>query len=368
MSHNTNHKILAIDTSCDETSCAVTEKTTILSNIVWSQASLHAKFGGVLPSLAQREHERRIDFVVDKALRNALCQMADIDAIAVTLGPGLAIALGVGINKAKELAIKYRKPLIGVNHIEGHILCALAQPKNNKSYTTKENLNKTFPALGLVASGGNTILVLIKNIGKYEVLAKTEDDALGESLDKAARMLGLGYPGGAILEKFAHLSVPSNQGSKNPYSLPVPIIGQEERRIFTYSGLKTAMWRLVEKEKQKSGGILTKYQIINLAAIYQDVAFKHLIRVVTHIIYHSPFNIHGLFIGGGVAANTEFRKRVRKMCKEFEIVLLSPYSKKLYGDNAAMIGVAAYFKYLNNNFTEPKKIDRLPNLMIDQKI
>jgi N6-L-threonylcarbamoyladenine synthase len=122
MSQNSKYKILAIDTSCDETSAAVTGGTKILSNIIWSQASLHAKFGGVLPSLAQREHEKRIDFVVDKAIKNAQCQMTDIDAVAVTLGPGLAIALGVGINKAKELATKYHKPLIGVNHLEGHVL------------------------------------------------------------------------------------------------------------------------------------------------------------------------------------------------------------------------------------------------------
>jgi N6-L-threonylcarbamoyladenine synthase len=369
MSQNSKYKILAIDTSCDETSAAVTEGTKILSNIIWSLASLHAKFGGVLPSLAQREHEKRIDFVVDRAIKNARCKMTDIDAVAVTLGPGLAIALGVGINRTKEMAIKYHKPLIGINHLEGHVLSALARPKNDKSQISKDKLNKRFPAVGLVVSGGNTVLVLIKNIGKYEILAKTEDDALGESLDKAARMLGLGYPGGAILEIFARLcSVSAKQGPENPYALPVPIIGQEERRIFTYSGLKTAMWRLVEREKQKSGGILTKDQIINLAAIYQDVAFKHLIRVITYIIRHSSFNVHGLFIGGGVAANTELRKRIRKMCKEFKIPLLSPYSKKLYGDNGAMIGVAAYFKYLNKEFIDLEKIDRLPNLKIDQKI
>ena len=192
-------KILAIDTSCDETAAAVTQDTKILSNVIWSQASAHAKFGGVMPSLAQRMHEERIDWVIQKALGKNYKDLKGIDAIAVTVGPGLSIALGVGIDRAKKLAIKYDKKLIAVNHLEGHILSSLV----NKSSSIK------FPALGLVVSGGNTILVKINKISSYETLAQTTDDALGEALDKGARMLGLGYPGGAILEKFA-------RGGKTP--------------------------------------------------------------------------------------------------------------------------------------------------------
>jgi len=331
-------KILAIDTSCDETAAAVTENTKVLSNVVWSQASAHAKFGGVMPSLAQRMHEERIDWVVKKALgkRNLA---KDINAIAVTTGPGLSIALGVGINKARHLAIKYKKPLIAVNHIEAHFLSPLANSKTEIK----------FQVYGLCVSGGNTIFVKINKIGSYEILAQTVDDALGEALDKAARMLWLGYPGGAILEKFTKF------GNSKAYSLPIPIVGQEKRKIFTYSGLKSAFYRLVEKEKP-----LTKEKIYNLAASFQNTAFTHLIRVIRYVLanYKLPTTNYFL-VGGGVAVNVELQKRLRKLGKEFGIKLLVPYSKKLCGDNAAMIGVAAF---LNPKYIPPSKIDRNPNL------
>jgi N6-L-threonylcarbamoyladenine synthase len=338
-------KILSIDTSCDETAAAVTEGTKILSNVIWSQASLHAKFGGVMPSLAQREHEEHMGFVVDKAIKNSKLKINNLDAIAVTVGPGLSIALGVGINKAKELAKKYNKKLIAVNHLEGHLLSSLTFTKN--SQFTINNLQ--FPALGLVVSGGNTQLILIKKIGEYKILAETQDDALGEALDKSARMLGLGYPGGAILEKMAVL------GDSKKYKLPIPIVGHEDRKIFTYSGLKTAMNRLIESEKP-----LTKEKIYNLAACFQDVAFTHLIRVSLFVIKNCELKIENLLVGGGVSANVELRKRLRQMCKKSGLQISFPPSKKLYGDNAAMIGIAAYFKARRGEFIEVDKIDRNP--------
>ena len=334
--------ILSIDTSCDETAAAVTSDTKILSNTVWSQASLHAKFGGVMPSLAQRMHEERIGWVIDKALKSSKTEIQDLDAIAVTVGPGLSIALGVGINKAKELAKKYNKKLIAVNHLEGHILSSLA---NNK-YSANEI---KYPALGLVISGGNTLLIKINKIGEYKIFAQTTDDALGEALDKSARMLGLGYPGGAILEKLAR------GGDKNAYTLPIPISGQEDRKIFTYSGLKTAMGRLVESEKP-----LTKEKIYNLAASFQDTSFTHLTRVISYVIRNSEYKFKYLFVGGGVCANIELRKRLRKLGKQFDIKILFPYSKKLTGDNAAMIGIAAYFKAQREEFAKIYNIDRNP--------
>ncbi|HET7099492.1 MAG TPA: tRNA (adenosine(37)-N6)-threonylcarbamoyltransferase complex transferase subunit TsaD [Patescibacteria group bacterium] len=331
-------KILSIDTSCDETSAAVTYDTKILSNAIWSQASAHAKFGGVMPSLAQRMHEERIDFVIKKALGKFTIEK-DIDAIAVTIGPGLSIALGVGIDKANELSTKYNKKLIAVNHLEGHILSTLS----NKSLDIK------FPALGLVLSGKNTQIIQIDKIGKYKILAETQDDALGEALDKAARMLGLGYPGGAIFEKMAKL------GDPKKYSLPVPLAGQEKRMIFSYSGLKTAMMKLVKSEEP-----LTKQKIYDLAASFQNVAFQHITRVLRFIISNLEFGFSDLLVGGGVAANVEVRKRLRKIGREFNIDVHFPYSKKLYGDNAAMIGIAANFKYQRGEFTKPDKIDRDP--------
>lgn len=337
-------KILSIDTSCDETSAAVTEELKILSNVVWSQASAHAKFGGVMPSLARRMHEERIDFVIEKALKQAKESFQTIDSVAVTVGPGLSIALGVGIKAAKEIAQKYNKRLIAVNHLEGHLLSSFANYKF-------EILNSKFPMLGLVISGGNTVFAKINKIGSYEILAQTTDDALGEALDKAARMLGLGYPGGATLEKMAKL------GDPKKYKLPVPIAGQEKRMIFTYSGIKTSFSRLVESEKP-----LTKEKIQDLAASFQNVAFKHIERVLQYyLIHNSPPKIQYLLVGGGVSANLEIRKRLRNLSKEYSIEALFPKLKKLYGDNAAMVGIAAY---LNQNFIEPEEIDRVSNLKL----
>jgi len=357
-------KILAIDTACDETSAAVTENTTILSNIIWSQASLHAKWGGILPSLAQREHLKRIDWVVKKALDTSHQSLtSDIDAIAVTVGPCLAIAGEVGIAKAKELAKKYDKPLVAVNHIEGHVLSPLAQPRteNPKFEIRNSKLTIRFPALGLVISGGHTDLILIKEIGQYKLLAQTRDDALGEALDKAARMLGLGYPGGAILEKMAQ------HGNPNSYPLPIPMSGREKEGYFSYSGLKTAMWKIVEAEKKKGKELLTKKQIENLAASFQNTAFEHLTRVISSIIHNSSFVIHDLLVGGGVSNNIEIRKRLRKMAKQFGIKVCLPYTKKLCSDNAAMIDVAAYFKSKEGKFVKNiAKVERLPRSKIGE--
>jgi len=345
-------KILAIDTSCDETATAVTEGTKILSNIIWSQASLHANFGGVMPSLAQRMHRERINFVIRKALITSHQSLVtDIDAVAVTVGPGLAIALGVGIEKAKEIAKKYKKKIIPVNHVEAHLLSSFASP------ITNHQLPLTFPAFGLVVSGGNTQLIYIEKIGKYKVLAQTVDDALGEALDKGARLLGLGYPGGAILEKFAH-SATSGQAR---YNLPIPLADDKIKNRFSYSGLKTAMYRLIEKEKP-----LTKEKICNLAASFQDVAFNHIINVLKYQIETNPYPLvpSALLLGGGVANNNLLRSKLRKLLKPYGITLHVPYSKKLCGDNAAMIGVSAYLKTQRGNLMNTDQIDRSPNLKI----
>jgi N6-L-threonylcarbamoyladenine synthase len=357
-----NMKILAIDTSCDETSAAVTQGTKIFSNIIWSQASLHAKFGGVYPTLAQREHKERIDWVINKAITYSQSPISQIDAIAVTTGPGLAIALGIGIDKARELSENYKKPLIPVNHVEGHFLSPLAQSKKNQSSMTNNQIAKMFPALGIVVSGGTTQVILAEKLGKYNIMASTIDDALGEALDKGARLLGLGYPGGAILEKFA------KNGKTDAYPLPIPMLGREDLNKLSYSGLKTALVRLVEKTKKEKGS-LDRDNIRNLAASYQNTAFTHLIRILTSVIQRSPITIHYLFVGGGVGANVELRKKIRNMCHNLQITPLFPYSKKLYTDNAAMIGVSAYFNYQQNKFLKPNqlgKIDRKPRAKITE--
>lgn len=352
-------KILAIDTSCDETAAAVVEDTTILSNIIWSQASAHAKFGGVMPSLAQRMHEERIDFVINKAIVNCKLKIENCDCIAVTIGPGLSIALGVGINKAKELAKKYKKPLIPINHLEGHVLSPFAISNSQLSISNKFTiLNLQLPALGLVISGGNTVLVKMNKIGEYETLAATVDDALGEALDKAARMLGLGYPGGAILEKFAKL------GDPKKYKLTIPLLGQEDRQIFSYSGLKTAMMRLARSLEP-----LNKQKIYDLATCFQDIAFEHLIRICRYTLQHKAYGLEHLLVGGGVAANVEVRKRLRKLGKDTGVNVHFPINRKLYGDNAAMIGLAANIKFKINNlqlsdYMDTTTVDRNPNLKL----
>jgi len=363
--------ILSTDTSCDETSVAVTRGNIIISNVLWSQASMHSEYGGVFPSLAKRAHEEHIDWVIAKAIKKAFPSSQStishllttkIDAIAVTVGPGLAIALEVGINKAKELAQTYNKPLVPVNHVEGHLLSVLAKPNTPKSahhtpLTTHHTL--LFPAFSLVASGKHTDLILVKGIGEYEIIAHTIDDALGEALDKAARMLGLGYPGGAILEKFA------KKGDTKKYALPTPLAGQKERMEFSYSGLKTAFYRLTEKVKK--GKALSKKQIYDLAAVFQDTAFRHVENVVVEALNKYP-DTKSFFFGGGVSANTKLRKRLRKICRKKDVELLVPYSKTLCTDNAGMIGVVAGYKLKKGEFLSPKnvnKIDREPRAKIN---
>ena len=346
-------KILSIDTSCDETSAAVTDGTRVLSNVLWSQASLHSAWGGVYPSLAKRAHQERIDWVIARAIKKAATNIANVSAVAVTVGPGLAIALEVGIKKAVEIAQQDNKPLIAINHLEGHLLSPLAQPKNPQN--PNSTIDRYFPAISLLASGKHTDIILAKKIGDYKVIANSVDDALGEALDKAARMLGLGYPGGPLLEKFA------KSGNANYYPLPVPMKGRESRLEFSYSGLKTAMFKLVESQKP-----LTKTKIQNLAASFQDKAFQHVENIVGQVLNIHPTN--NFFLGGGVSANIELRKRLRKICKTRQIAFSLPYSKKLCTDNAAMIGLAAYFKY-KRGYTSPKKlsvIDRIPRARIDE--
>lgn len=348
-------KLLAIDTSCDETAAAITHNTEIVSNIVWSQATLHSSFGGVMPSLAQRQHEERIDWVIDRALKKAHISIDNLDAIAVTIGNGLGIALGVGINKAKELAIKHNKPLIPISHTESHLLSPFCTP-NTKNGTNKKTMEIKFPAYGLVLSGGTTVLCLINDIGDYEILAESEDDKIGEALDKGARLLGLGYPGGAILEKIAR------SGDPKKHKLPLPLYADTIKNRFSYSGLKTAFVRKFESIEDP-----TKQDIADLAASFQSVAFDHITKVFEYQIKSLNLPVQDLLFGGGVANNIEIKKRLRKLCKKYNIKLHVPYTKKLNGDNAGMIGVCAYLKNKDNDlnqYFDHESVDRNPRLKL----
>lgn len=339
--------ILAIDTSCDETSAAVTDGRRVLSNVISSQIDIHKKYGGVYPALAKRAHQERIDFVVKEALRRGLKPTESIEAVAVTQGPGLAIALEVGIKKAKEVAKENSLPLIAINHLEGHIYSCLAQNREGKPEREIK-----FPVLCLIVSGGHTEIVLMKDHGVYNVIGATLDDACGEALDKAAKILKLGYPGGPVIETLAF------RGNPHKYLLHPPL-REKSNLNFSYSGLKTQLLYSVQKMSEDELG----KNLHNLAASFQEACFEQIIRKVTRAIkIHQPKTI---VCGGGVIANKYLRKLMRRVAKENNLPVLFPPYKNLTGDNAAMIGVAAYYKFQRKEFVKDiNSLDREPRLSL----
>lgn len=339
--------ILAIDTSCDETSVAITNGLKVITNVLFSQSKLHSAYGGVYPSLAKREHLTKIKPAIKLALKRANLTFKQIQAIAITFGPGLAPALQVGINVAKDISQKYNLPLIPVDHIEGHIYSTLASNKEGKPQR-----QFIFPLLAFIISGGHTQLVLMKDHISYQIIGQTLDDAAGEALDKAARVLGLGYPGGPIIEKLA------KNGQSDKYSLPIPMI-KHQSLDFSYSGLKTAFKRLVYSltESQKL------QEIPNLTASFQQAVFTSLlIKLKKAISLYQPKLV---VIGGGVSDNRQLRQQIRKLVKN-QIPVYFPPLKNLTGDNAAMIGVAGYFKFKKGLILEDiSKLDRIPRANLD---
>ncbi len=351
-------KILAIETSCDETAICVLEASgsppaggfKILSNLVASQVKVHAPWGGVVPNLAKREHQKNLPIILKKALKEAKLslQKPKIDLIAVTNGPGLEPALWVGINFAEDLARKWKKPLLGINHLEGHIFSVLL-PEPQKII---------FPALALVVSGGHTELVLIKNWLKYRVLGQTLDDAAGEAFDKVARLLGLGYPGGPAIAAEAAKSIGSptslnTEGSRtsfNSFKLPRPMINSKDYN-FSFSGLKTAVLY-----KLKELGIIDEATKSEIAYEFQqavvDVLIKKTIRAA------KEYKAKTIILGGGVAANKELRRQLEETVKSLKNLpkLLMP-EMKFTGDNAAMIALAAYSRWQKTK--KPAKLQAL---------
>jgi N6-L-threonylcarbamoyladenine synthase len=305
--------ILAIETSCDDTCIAIVniskKNYKVLSSIVSSQIEIHKKWGGVYPALAKREHEKNLPLVLEKALKKA--KYPNIDALAVTIGPGLEPCLWVGLNFAKALSFSWDLPLIPVNHIEGHLLV---------------NNPKKFPAIALIVSGGHTQLILIKGIGKYKILGETRDDAAGECFDKVARILGLGYPGGEVIYKKA-----KQFKGKTKLSLPRPMMNQNNYD-FSFSGLKTAVLY------NKNNNIVEVCKEVQQAII--DVLVKKTIKAMR------DYKIDTLILGGGVSANKELRKQFKKQVKN----LLVP-DPKYSTDNAVMIALTAYHK-------KPKEISK----------
>ena len=327
-------KILAIETSCDETAVAIIEASEnhdikILSNVISSQIALHAQYGGVVPSLASREHVKNIRHVFEGALKEANITDVEkeIDLIVVTHGPGLGPTLIVGITFARTIAWQYNKPIIGVNHMDGHIHSNWLEPASPLP---------DFPLLNLVVSGGHTELVLMRSHGDYEIIGETMDDAVGEAFDKAARLLGLGYPGGPAISKLAE------QGNANAYPLPSPM-AKSKNYDFSYSGLKTAVLYLLRDLKEKGKEDQVKADI---AASFQKAAVDVLVSKTMRAA--QEHGVNGILLSGGVSANKLLRERLKTSSEEIGIPFFCP--KMAYTtDNAAMIAVAGYFASLSKD-------------------
>ncbi len=315
--------ILAIETSCDETAMAIVEDgKKVIANYVYTQISIHTLYGGVVPEIASREHIKKITYVLDATLKEAKMKIDDVDYIAVTAKPGLLGSLMVGINCAKTLALVYNKPLIMVDHIYGHI------------YANYLEDDFIFPLLALVVSGGHTELVLMKDHYEFEILGETMDDAVGESYDKVARVVGVGYPGGPIIDKMASIGKPT-------YKLPRPDPGDYN---FSFSGLKSAVINLYHNETMKGNEINKE----DLAASFQEAVIDCLVNKTMKAV--SEYKVKQVIVAGGVAANKGLRQRLGEEVTKQNIKFTIP-SFKYCTDNAAMIASAAYnqIKHENNS-------------------
>ena len=330
--------VLGIESSCDETSASVVVNgRKVLSNVINSQIDIHTLYGGVVPEIASRCHTEVINQVVKQALSEAKLNFEDIDVISCTYGPGLVGALLVGVSYAKGLAYALEKPLVGVNHIEGHIAA---------NYITYEDLKPPF--LCLMISGGNTLLVHVKDYCKFEIIGKTRDDAIGESMDKIARVIGLGYPGGPKVDKLAKEGTPNIE-------LPKANI---ENLDFSFSGIKTAVINLHHKNPDVNKA--------DLCASFEKVATEMLvqntIKAIEKINNESTEKIKTIALAGGVSANSYIREEFRKLGEENNLKIYFP-ELKLCTDNAAMIASAAYYNYMEGK-TSDLTLNAVPNLKI----
>lgn len=333
--------ILAIESSCDETSVAVIENgRTIRSNIVASQIKSHMRFGGVVPEVASRHHVEQITQVVEMALEQAgLTSVEDVDAIAVTQGPGLVGALLVGLTAAKTLSFVYDKPLLAVNHLAGHI------------YASQLMTPLEFPLLALIASGGHTELVYMQADGDFEVIGETQDDAVGEAYDKIGRLLDLPYPAGKYMDQLA-------QEGQDTYKIPRAML-QEDNLDFSFSGMKSSVMNLVHNASQRGESI----EPVNLATSFQNAVVEVLVEKSSRALRERP-EVKQFILAGGVAANSGLRAGLHaRFAEEFpEVELLIP-PLSLCGDNAAMIGAAAHHMYLKGEFVGVG-INAVPGLML----
>lgn len=332
--------ILGIESSCDETAAAVVKNgRQVMSNVISSQIELHKLYGGVVPEIASRKHIEKINQVIEQALSDASVTLDNIDAIGVTYGPGLVGALLVGVAEAKAISYVKNIDLVGVHHIGGHI-----------SANYIENPDLEPPFLCLVVSGGHTHLLIVKDYGKYEIIGRTRDDAAGEAFDKVARSIGLGYPGGPKIDKL------SKEG--NPDAIKFPRAHIEGAEFdFSFSGVKSAVLNHINGCKMKN---LTINEA-DIAASFQRAVIDVLVNNAVHAA--KKYNMDKLAIAGGVASNESLRAAMKSACKDNNIKLYSP-SPIYCTDNAAMIGVAAYYEYING-VRHGLDLNAVPNLKFE---
>lgn len=315
--------VLSVESSCDETSVSISKDgKEILSNIVLSQIDVHKTYGGVVPEIASREHVKGITLVFQEAIQEANVQVEEIDLIAVTKGPGLIGSLLIGVNAAKAFAMANGIPIVGVHHIAGHI------------YANHIEKNLVFPLVCLVVSGGHTELILMREHYDFVKLGETYDDAVGEAYDKVARTVGLGYPGGPIVDRLAHLG---------KASYPMPNIDQKDSYDFSFSGLKSHVINLVHNIKQRG----EELNVEDLCASFQEVVSQVLVNKSKKAI--KEFEANMFIIAGGVAANKGLRERIEREIKDVEVVVPN---FEYCTDNAAMIGVAGYYQYITSKKTD----------------
>jgi N6-L-threonylcarbamoyladenine synthase len=353
-------KVLGIETSCDETAAAVIEDgSKILSNVVASSMDLHAQYGGVVPEIAARSHIEVILPVIDEALQTANCTWDDIDAIAVTYGAGLGGSLLVGVLTARTLAIAHNKPLYGINHVMGHVYANFLTKLGDQLPVTSYQMRQTqpeFPMLAIIVSGGHSQLALFRDHFDYDLLGRTQDDAIGEAFDKVAKITGLPYPGGPSIAAAAL------NGDAHKYVLPKAKVGKYD---FSFSGLKTAVLRLAQAEvgedysfhSTKLPERLSEAQKNDIAASFQRIAIETIIDKVK--LAYEEFEVKSVVIAGGVAANQELR---RQLTEALPLPIEYP-DMKLCTDNAAMIATLGYFHATTNQpVADPYTLDITPNL------
>ncbi len=335
--------ILAVETSCDETAAAVVENgREVLSNVISSQIDLHTLYGGVVPEIASRKHIEKINQVMAEALLQAGKKLSDMDAVAVTYGPGLVGALLVGVSAAKAVSFASGIPLVGVHHIEGHI-----------SANYIENRDLEPPFVCLVVSGGHSHLVVVKDYGEYEILGRTRDDAAGEAFDKVARAIGLGYPGGPKIDKV------SREGNPEAIAFPRAKVGDSDYD-FSFSGLKSAVLNYLNSCEMKGESFCQADVAASFQKAVVDVLAEHSIHAV------ESCGIKKFAIAGGVASNTALREALTTACEERGVTFYHP-SPLLCTDNAAMIGAAGYYEYVKG-VRHGYDLNAVPNLKLGEGI